>query len=67
MSSSGFQINLIEHKNAKEFGSKIKKIENDVKKGLRVTYRDNFSEYLFNSTLHGLRYVGDRTISRLER
>lgn len=68
MSSSGFQINVIEPKNDREFDSKIQKFESDVNKDRdNSSYRDNFSEYLFNSTLHGLRYVGDRTISRLER
>lgn len=27
----------------------------------------SFGEYLFNTTLHGLKYVGDKTITLLER
>lgn len=29
--------------------------------------KENFNQYLTNSTLHGLKYVGDRTITRFER
>lgn len=30
-------------------------------------FRKNLHQYLINSTLHGLKYVGDRTITRFER
>lgn len=66
MSSSEFRVSVIENKNEK-IDSKIENIENDIKKSLRVSCRTNLNEYLFNSTIHGLRYVGDRTITRLER
>lgn len=29
--------------------------------------RENFNHYLVNTTLHGLKYVGDRKITRPER
>lgn len=33
----------------------------------RVKCRDNFNQYMSNTTLHGLRYVGDRNLSHIER
>lgn len=33
----------------------------------KVPPRSNLKEYLYNSTLHGLRYMGDETISIFER
>lgn len=66
MSSSALGVNNINSNNDK-IDSKIEKFENDIKKSLRVSCRENLNEYLFNSSLHGLRYVGDRTITRLER
>lgn len=47
--------------------SKMKKIEQEIKDTHHVDCRENLNEYLNNSSLHGLRYVGDRSISRLER
>lgn len=46
---------------------KVQKFEKNLEKSLTVSYRDNFNEYLRVSTLHGLRYVGDRTITLFER
>lgn len=42
-------------------------LADDVKKTVRVTCQDNFHDYLVNTTLHGLRYVGDRSITPFER
>lgn len=70
MSSADLRISVINHNNNKnddKLNSKIQKFESDIKKSLRVSCRENLNEYLFNSTLHGLRYVGDRTITRIER
>lgn len=69
MSSSGLQISVINSNNDKndKLDSKIQKFESDIKKSLRVSCRENLNDYLLNSSLHGLRYVGDRTITRLER
>lgn len=33
----------------------------------RTTCQDNFKRFLSNSTLHGLKYVGDNTITLFER
>lgn len=35
--------------------------------GDNVSFRENFIKYLQNSTLHGLKYVGDGEISWFER
>lgn len=31
------------------------------------SFKESFHHYLMNSTLHGLKYVGDRNITRFER
>lgn len=46
-------------KNPKKSISKRKKI--------RFMCRENLDEYLKDSTLHGLRYLGDRTLTIFER
>lgn len=65
MSEPETQMSAINKKD--KIDSKLHKFEHDIKENLSVSCRDNFNEYLFNSTLHGLRYVGDRTITRVER
>lgn len=60
------QISVL-HKRRDHLDSRMNKLENEIRDNLTVTCRENFNEYLYNSSLHGLRYVGDRTISRLER
>lgn len=47
--------------------SRRRKIKKQIDETLQVSCHDNLSEYLANSTLHGLRYLGDRSISRFER
>lgn len=42
-------------------------IDDEVKKTFRLTCQENFNQYLVNTTLHGLRYVGDRSITLFER
>lgn len=37
------------------------------KKALFRTFRENFKQYISNTTLHGLKYVGDKTLSSVER
>lgn len=32
-----------------------------------VTFRESFRQYLLNTTLHGLKYVGNNTITLFER
>lgn len=36
-------------------------------KSFRNTCRENLRQYLVNTTLHGLKYVGDNTITLFER
>lgn len=60
------QISVL-HNRKEKLDPKMQTIENEIAENLTVTCRENFNEYLYNSSLHGLRYVGDRTISRLER
>lgn len=66
MSAPEVQISVLQNRKEK-LSSRIRKFEDDIKRTLNVDCRENLNEYLFNSTLHGLRYVGDRTISRFER
>lgn len=40
---------------------------NRKKENARSTCNENVEQYLVNSTLHGLRYVGNRKISYFER
>lgn len=42
-------------------------IDKEVKKNVRKTCQENFNQYLLNTTLHGLRYVGDKKITPFER
>lgn len=37
------------------------------KRSLFRCCKDNFEQFLLNTTLHGLKYIGDATITRLER
>lgn len=60
------QIGVL-HNQKEKMNSKVQKLEKDNLRNLTVTCRGNFDDYLYNSSLHGLRYVGDRTISRCER
>lgn len=47
---------------------KIQKQEMDEQNGEKaITCSENFRHYLLNSTLHGLRYVGETKISVFER
>lgn len=60
------QISIV-HNNRHRIDSKLRNTEHDIEHNLKVNCRENFNEYLYHSTLHGLKYVGDRTISRFER
>lgn len=66
MYSPETQISVLQSRRER-INSKLKKFEKEVKDTLHVNCRENLNEYLYNSTLHGLRYVGDRSISRFER
>lgn len=66
MISSGTKINVNQSQKDK-FDLRLRKFEKEYENSHHVNCRENLNEYLYNSTLHGLRYVGDRTISRFER
>lgn len=42
-------------------------IKSGAKKNVRINCRENFTQYMSNTTLHGLRYVGDPSLSYIER
>lgn len=66
MSSSRSKFSVIQNRKER-LDSRWQAFENDIRRDFNVTCRQNFNEYLNNSSLHGLRYVGDRSISRWER
>lgn len=41
--------------------------EEDKKGSYIGIFKENVHQYLLNTTLHGLKYVGDKTITRFER
>lgn len=47
--------------------SNSKKDDDEITKDVEITCRESFHQYLLNSTLHGLKYVGDRSLSLFER
>lgn len=65
-----FSIDNNDNDKNKAADSKREKIQKHVsgtKTNNRLSCRENIHEYLLNSTLHGLKYMADRTINRLER
>lgn len=59
--------NLKKQRKRKDSDSKLIRIDSEVKETVTVTCRENFNQYLLNTTLHGLRYVGDKSLSSWER
>lgn len=57
----------IESKKKKQNDQKLLSIDSETKRTVRLTCQENFNQYLVNTTLHGLRYVGDRSITPFER
>lgn len=60
------QINAFKKKKYKN----VQRIQNDhieSKSSCSRSFKENIDQYLWNSTLHGLKYIGDRTITRFER
>lgn len=43
------------------------RLQTDERRSKLALCRDSFHQYLMNSSLHGLKYVGDRMITRFER
>ncbi|XP_037029673.1 pickpocket protein 28-like [Bradysia coprophila] len=59
------KVNAIRHRNLKNT-QRINSLESD-SKTCETTCNESFRQYLRNSTLHGLKYVGDSTITLFER
>lgn len=61
-------IILVRHRNARLLSIQPQSAHNDC---ATPTWRENFQEnlkrYLLSTTLHGLKYVGDNTITLFER
>lgn len=60
------QLDVLEKKRGK-LESQLKRFRNDERRPSIDTCRENCDQYLKNTTLHGLKYIGDKSISRLER
>lgn len=58
--------NSVERKKEEHSDEKTLSIDDEIKT-VRITCQENFNQYLMNTTLHGLRYVGDRSITLFER
>lgn len=56
-----------EKKDKTDLNEDLRWFTNDVKQSILTRCRENFNQYLLNTTLHGLKYVGDRKITRFER
>lgn len=58
---------IVRYKKKQSENKLLPTIDDEVKKTFRITCQENFNQYLVNTTLHGLRYVGDRSITVFER
>lgn len=47
--------------------TQLKRLSYDERRSRYDSCRENLRQYLMNTTLHGLKYVGDKKISRLEQ
>lgn len=66
MSRSRMQISII-NRPKENFDTNLVRIDSEKTKAVGMTCRESFHQYLRNSTLHGLRYIGDRSLSFFER
>lgn len=60
------QVDVL-HKKKNSSDLHYKHFQSDVKQSFLSRFRESCSQYLLSTTLHGLKYVGDRKITRLER
>lgn len=61
------QLDIL-HKKREKLELQLKRFQDVAERRSSVdTCRTNCNQYLQNTTLHGLKYIGDRKISRLER
>lgn len=63
MSHPRMQVSVV-HRQKQKIDSNLKKFDDEA---VGTTCRESFHQYLLSSTLHGLRYVGDRSLSFFER
>lgn len=66
MFGARLQVDVVNKKRGKN-DSQIKRFSTDESQSVYDSCRENWHQYLINTTLHGLKYVGDRKISRFER
>lgn len=66
MFGATLRINASFNKNFNKRGNNDTQI-GDRRRSRYDSYRENLRQYLMNTTLHGLKYVGDKKISRLEQ
>lgn len=59
------QVSAFRDRKIQTISWKVVKPDKSTPKSL--LYRENFHHYMENSTLHGLKYAGDRRLSYLER
>ncbi|KAG4079926.1 hypothetical protein HA402_006238 [Bradysia odoriphaga] len=64
-SSKRLKVNAIRHRNFKNT-QRLDSLQRD-SKTCETTCNESFRQYLRNTTLHGLKYVGDSTITLFER
>lgn len=66
MFGARLQIDAVKKKRVK-LETQIKPFRSAERRSVYDTCRENWNHYLVNTTLHGLKYVGDRKITRCER
>lgn len=61
-------IILVRHRNTRLLSTQPQSAHNDYATPTwRKSFQENLKQYLLSTTLHGLKYVGDNTITLFER
>lgn len=60
------QVDVLTQKRAKN-ELQLRQIQDTAKRSIVASCGENCHQYLMNTTLHGLKYVGDKKITRFER
>lgn len=58
---------IVRYKKKRTVKDLLPTTDEGVNKTFRTTCQENFNQYLHKTTLHGLSYVGDRSITAFER
>lgn len=65
------QVSVIRPRNSiqtpSKFTPRLSPTDSERSASFKTICRNNLRQYLINSTLHGLKYVGDNTITLFER